>query len=730
VSDSLQEPFRTNEITNWSANTFNEKGTVLTFTQNVKRFGSNQATIEIPENWYQFTELQRAEYLSSFYYVLKDGRVVLWKDLPSDARVDLVAIGRTSKLPGNDTVLRNMTVRILLDTVAITERKKTQLNSRGLTAGTQEFVTENNLRTERNWNVMDDAFNQRGQALKTKEITRGPTGEETTSFRDAIQYDLHNRTLSYDETSTTNTSDIQTKQSVSLGYDALGRLINQDRTVREKSLRTGGIDRFFTVVLRGITYDRYDRQTGFDQIQFDGDTVRVGGATYKWDELFIPGLALSAHDRQLILNGKALADQLVNVTSMRGIHYDLGGSQAGYLRVEKQAGRAGAEMIESAQTSVRAGTQYYTFGNQAGLASGYKEITKTNAADLQTVTQTRGIEYEMGRQASLSLQAEQIGKAMVEGELKDINRQTKSLRHNIKYNEAGLQDSSIEDTIENGLRTTTITRVKAHDSKGRALETENTTVVEGEIYRTGYFFEGRELDPLALADILEKNPGISLENIITEAPVPHRVSEITTSIRKNIVYDSLDRQVAYDDETLNPGGVRTFTKTDNITFDMVGRQTAFRTETKTEGWTLTYYVDGVELDAKTLIELLETDGLTLWQALATGRVATSRTRTALSKPRITERSDIRYDKNGNAAYYKERTVNIDAGLFINQDTIVIQDYNEFNKVGKQLTTIVSDTGVIGDNGTPAGFRDTQGHSETVTALEYTYDVNGNLTGGI
>ena len=55
----------------------------------------------------------------------------------------------------------------------------------------------------------------------------------------------------------------------------------------------------------------------------------------------------------------------------------------------------------------------------------------------------------------------------------------------IDYNVAGVQTRSIEDSVEGGLRTTTISEtIGDTDFKGRARETKTTTLVEGDTTRT------------------------------------------------------------------------------------------------------------------------------------------------------------------------------------------------------------------------------------------------------
>ena len=67
--------------------------------------------------------------------------------------------------------------------------------------------------------------------------------------------------------------------------------------------------------------------------------------------------------------------------------------------------------------------------------------------------------------------------------------------------------------------------------------------------------------------------------LLVNANTPHRVSELTTVTRTGITYDNLDRQIAYPEDTVAPGGVESRVVTDNITFDALGRQTGFHTQT-------------------------------------------------------------------------------------------------------------------------------------------------------
>ena len=86
------------------------------------------------------------------------------------------------------------------------------------------------------------------------------------------------------------------------------------------------------------------------------------------------------------------------------------------------------------------------------VGPGYKEIAKNNQNALETASRVKGIEYQLGQRLSFAQNTQVVSR--LPG--MEVNRQFKTFTHNIEYDRAGIQRSSVEETVESGLRTTTI----------------------------------------------------------------------------------------------------------------------------------------------------------------------------------------------------------------------------------------------------------------------------------
>ena len=75
-------------------------------------------------------------------------------------------------------------------------------------------------------------------------------------------------------------NDILTDQVTFMHYDALGRMSEQDRFVSEVSQDGGGINRNSVVSMRGVRYNMFDQQLGYDQISVDNTGILIGGSSY------------------------------------------------------------------------------------------------------------------------------------------------------------------------------------------------------------------------------------------------------------------------------------------------------------------------------------------------------------------------------------------------------------------------------------------------------------------
>lgn len=407
TSQSLIDNLQTEQVTDWSGAQFNRQGSVIKYDQQVNTIGSTQQRLDVPMDWSALSALQRAQYLSGLTFVLPDGSVVSWNNLPTLARVDLVNVGRTDKItPGQETVLQNMVVLTLLNSKVSTSRRETldsdgnaiaMYDARGFIQSYTDTTIDNGLKTSRVWKAVSIAETgyQRGLATEVTEATTGAAGDVTNSDRSNIQYDLHNRVLSYHEVLTTpKTTNVATTQDVSFKYDALGRLTDQDKTAHDES-PDKTLDRWTTTLLRGITYDRFDRQQGYDQISYDGQLIN---GTLRWDNLLGAGAALSDSQRQDAVNGRSVANQVITINLLDGITYDMAGRQSGFINLQRQAGQTvdatnATSTLETWNSVVRSGTLYYGSGESAGLVGGYTELSRTAGSQLDTLTKTRGVQY-------------------------------------------------------------------------------------------------------------------------------------------------------------------------------------------------------------------------------------------------------------------------------------------------------------------------------------------------
>ena len=414
--------------------------------------------------------------------------------------------------------------------------------------------------------------------------------------KSGIVYDVQARMLQYGEIQTTSNNAIETLQTVKMRYDALGRMIEQDRFVTEQPDTNNPLsagftwDKKYVALTRGITYNRFDQQLGSDQIQYDTldldlttpldllDVHRglnVGGVYHRWDAS-VEGSdpVLSVEQRYTALVGRSLADHMVSVTSQRGSTYDLAGRQQGFISFQFQAGKnpAGSPTvpyIETVQSSVRSGSNYYVIGGSAGLLSGYREVTRSSSSDLENIATTRAIQYEKGVRTTFETQTRTLGRPEAGAPTnveplaipREIDLEVKSYRLEADLDaRSGQLLRSVDFKNENGLGVTTISLTLAFDSKGRALKTETTVFTEGDTKKVVYFRpDNTEISAGELALLFEQFPGVSIEDLanagqlIVNADTPHHVSERSVTTRDNIVYDNLDRQISYSEETRAPG---------------------------------------------------------------------------------------------------------------------------------------------------------------------------------
>ena len=519
--------------------------------------GEGDQQLVLPFSWDALSEMQRSEWLSNFSYILPDGTVFQWNDLPTLARVDFVAKGSTDQLIAGQTIrLSDLRIKSYIDSKTITTRTSATVNSQGIVTNYVENTWDNGLVSNTTWS--SGSIDGRGRALSTDQVTDGSTGEITESKRDGIEYDLHSRVLGYHEIDTTNATDVTTEQTVLMKYDAQGRMSDEDRYIKEEG---AGLDYESTTLLRNIQYNEFDQQTSYDQIGYNELSE------FRSAEQIISGTICSiATARRFCLKtsatkfflGQPITDQVVTVTDMRGLTYNTRGQQSGFVDFQTQAATVadatnGSTILQTAQVTVRANAQYYETGTQGGLLSSYDEVATQKGSALDTQTLTHAIQYNLNQRTSEAMQTENV--SVVPGFQVDQTQQI--FRHDIDYNRAGLQDSSIEDTMDNGLLVTTLTQDLAFDDRGRATETETTVFTEGETVSSAYLLGGEEPSPEVLAALLENqatlqnNPTLSLDDLVAQGLLsstdsqPHLVNEVTVTHLTNIVYDELDRQVAY-----------------------------------------------------------------------------------------------------------------------------------------------------------------------------------------
>jgi YD repeat-containing protein len=716
--------------------TYNRLGQMASYHKEETEEGRSVETLVLPSNWEELGlhPEERLLWLENLTFLvggaemaldelglsLTNGMAVSWADLSSAQKVQLLSSGQTT-LNGETFRLAGATIVWEKSTAHSFDQNQMTYSRYGALEHYERSGDENGVGYVQDWT--STGFDVHDRVLGFHEEMKKETHALVVTDRAGTVYDARSLAVAYTETVRDGAApDLVTVTETKTGHDALKRTVWTQQAIEKNGTGPdGAVDTTTTIWLGNYLYDGFDRAAAYDEVRFDGTTLKIGGTERTWG-------SLSAGERASILEGSLTpTGQTVEVSRVAGVAYTATDRQSGFARVTRRWGESemapgvsGTTALMEETHLVRAGTSFNA--NQQAL--GYKEAaSSTSEPEVVRLSEVTSLVYNAaGQTAGFDALTRKMGF--------DLDVLETLERSGVVYNRFGQMAGYFDRTVLNGLNVERYVTGMTYDDQERLTGSRTLTRQFGMESRVYYLQGGRTLTSAEVAALLMAHPGKTLEEllasgVLTQETRMEALDETTLSVTSGLVYDDLNRVIRSVETTFGADGSITTSTLSDIGYDQWGRPA---------GMTMTIHLGGVvpvteyALDGSTLtpealdallVQQEQSSGRTAAQLmtgwLTSGRLTTRAVSKAQDVTITTLRENMRYNQNGQVVGYRE-TNRDPANNIARQVSTVAIEYNRAGQASRQTSDVRLDN-VDGS------------WTESQTVLTYRYDAAGRLQGG-
>jgi hypothetical protein len=716
--------------------TYNRLGQTASYHKEENEEGRSVETLVLPANWEELGlhPEERLLWLENLTFLVggeamaldelgqrvTNGMAVSWADLTSAQKVQLLSSGQTT-LNGEIFRLAGAAIVWQKSTIHSFDQSHMTYSRYGALQHYKRSGDENGVGYVQDWT--STGFDVHDRVLGFHEDMKKETQARVVTDRTGTVYNARSLAVAYTETVRDGASpDVVTVTETKTGHDALKRTVWSLQTNKKNGNGPDGVvDTTTTIWLGNYLYDGFDRAAAYDEVRFDGTTLKIGGAERTWD-------SLSAGERASILEGSLTPmGQTVEVSRVAGVAYSATDRQSGFARVTRRWGESemapgvsGTTALMEETHLVRAGTSFNT--NQQAL--GYKEAaSSTSEPEVVRLSEVTSLVYNAaGQTAGFDALTRKMGF--------DLDVLETLERSGVVYNRFGQMAGYFDRTVLNGLNVERFVTGLTYDDQERLTGSRTLTRQFGMESRAYYLQGGRTLTSAEVAALLMAHPGKTLEEllasgVLTQETRMEALDETTLSVTSGLVYDDLNRVIRSVETTFGADGSITTSTLSDIGYDQWGRPAGMTMTIHLGGVVpvTEYVLDGSTLTPEALDALLaqqeQSSGRTAAQLmtgwLTSGRLTTRAVSKAQDVTITTLRENMRYNQNGQVVGYRE-TNRDPANNIARQVSTVAIEYNRAGQSSRQISDVRLDN-VDGS------------WTESQTVLTYRYDAAGRLQGG-
>ncbi|MBI2870269.1 MAG: hypothetical protein HYY14_01010, partial [Candidatus Omnitrophica bacterium] len=332
-----------------------------------------------------------------------------------------------------------------------------------------------------------------------------------------------------------------------------------------------------------------------------------------------------------------------------------------------QVARQVDERTEFGRTVTERSLADNSYNAQGELESSHVEVHETGAGTFMVFVDGDGNELDAGALAALLGQGSDfdrtledlIGTEIFIEERPVAMDRTEVLERSFSYGRFGfLAGSSETKTEADGTWVTTAVSGIQYDALGRQLGFTNEVHRTGTGVRTVYFAGGIKLTGAQIMGLIQQTAGaqtledLVAQGVVTEQEESYTLDDTIRTVRSDVVLNELGQATSYKDTVHNFDGFVIETQFGHIQYNATGQLADYIAQTRSTGtaqntvYRFNSALGGGELTARTLHDLIEDTGKSVWELFSEGAIERTSQVENVDAFEVTLRSGVVYGDTG------------------------------------------------------------------------------------